>query len=260
MTGYERVNNMTEVPNVREWEHLPTEERYEFNRRLHQVTVTIARIIGLSVEEVIVQALGGNVRLGDDYVRGFRRGRISVARARSIHEWITQHHFRQAHGADPELFAEDPEILWEEFVDARLSPRGFQIVPWKADMGIVQLSKDKTSCVPTLRLEQDFVFELTSPHAGWAVAYQHYAGTWHPVPLGPDQRRLRSAIKEGVQRLPKGGSGEVFPLFEGNDTGRHSFVLITATDKDLLCDRFGFHNLKDDERVTTYRTEVRFVP
>ena len=79
----------------------------------------------------------------------------------------------------------------------------------------------------TLRLGEEFFFEVECDHAGYLAALQGYKGQWHPLPLSPEQPVI--LVEAGTVRAPVSlATGRVEPLSEEQDTGKHEFVFLNV--------------------------------
>lgn len=216
-----------------DWTTASREDRIEPTKALYKALRTASDVTGQSIDAMIIEALGQNIELGTDYISNFRRGNIAAGRAMLIHRWLERHHFDIAQDASPDLFQIDPVSAWDQFINDQAEPDKLTVIPLRDDMGIVQRAADISDQMPTLRLGQNFYLELDCPCDGMLVAFQGYAGQWHPLPLAEDKRRLRIPVTTGTQPLPRNAKGEPIPIVEVDDAGVHRFIAVLSENRDL---------------------------
>lgn len=218
-----------------DWLGLPKAEKEAATKKLYKTLSAVASATDQTIDAMVIAALP--TEPGSDYRSNFRRGNIAAAKAQLIHRHLEEHHFDLAQQFEPSLFQTNPKSAWEQFLDAHTVVGGLRVVP-HAQMGIARReAPNDADAITTLRLGQDFVLELTAPHAGFAIAFEEFQSHWHPLPLGADERRLRVRINDGVTTLPKNTNGAPIPLSEHDDTGLHRFVVIVSPRSGLPTDQ-----------------------
>lgn len=203
---------------------LPPAARAAPTRRLYQVLRALHRKIGGRFDDLFEAAQGAPLSGTIDPYSNIKRGNFDRHRAAAIHEWLAQHHFEFAQAEAPDLFQYRRQSEWERFIEAHALVGGVKAIA--ADqLGIARRdlpAKDVT----TFRIGQKFLFALSTAKPAHVVAFEHYADTWHPLPLGEDDRHLRIKVPTGETVLPRGVDGRQIPLMEHDDTGLHRFVFV----------------------------------
>jgi hypothetical protein len=242
-----------------DWQKLSKEDRAHLTKKLFKAVSSVADATGVTILELIDRAFVGLPAVGTDYASNFRRGNISAAKAVLMHRWLEENHFDLAKTFAPDLFQMNPSRAWDRFLERRQVDGGLRIVRMKTEFGIVQRAAKANKASVALRFGEEFCLELVSKRPGYAIAFQGYRGQWHPLALGNDDGRWRVPIADDVQLLPRDQKGQPIPLIELDDAGNHSFVVITAPDKDLPVDQPSLASRFEDESLQVYWIGVRFV-
>lgn len=220
----------------------------------------MADLSGRQADQLMDDALGSpKARRGSD-MENFRKGVIGRPRARAIHTWLMGNHFETGQQLASRLFQSNPETEWELFLKRHAACDGaLKVVPLKTDRGLTERLSDQPQDVQTLRLGQPFCLRLTSPIKGVAVAFEQYQRKWHPLPLGEDQRKVRTLIHVGQQWLPKGANGDPVALVERNDAGMHRYVVILSAHAALPADQQSVVRASFAKPPVTFTVELSFV-
>ena len=242
-----------------DWRALSKEERVALTLRLYRAVSGVADAQRITIRQVIDQAFKGLPEVGTDYESNFRRGNTSVEKAQLVHQWLELNHFDLAKIFAPELFQMNPARAWDRFLKKRRVDSGLRIVRMQNEYGIAQRAANVGDVSDVLQFGQEYCLELTSDRSGHAIAFQGYRGKWYPLALGNDDGRLRVPIVDDVQLLPRDHKGQPIPLVELDDAGDHSFVVITAPDRDLPLDQPSLASRSEDEALKVFQTNVRFV-
>ncbi|MBN7787456.1 hypothetical protein JYP51_21215 [Ponticoccus gilvus] len=235
---------------------MATAERTEAVQKLFRAISGVASAKGTTIAAMIDQINDPVEPTGPDH-SNFRKGKLSAAKAKLIHDYLEAHCFDQAKALEPDLFPMNPQRALDRFIDKHQSEGGMRIVPCDPTLGLVQQAGHATKAVQTLRLGQEFILELTSPYEGACIAFHGHQGQWHPIPIESSARYYRVGIKTGTQFLPYDAKGNPIPLCEEHWTGPNSFVVITSTDKRLPSDPKKLVRRHDDT-LRVYRTDIRF--
>ena len=198
---------MTAFDDEIDWAALDSATRADHVRRLFPIVKQIAAERREKIGEVLAVALGSMAPGKPDDLSNFRSGRISVAKAERLHRYLAENHFAEANRLEPSLFPVRSVSAWEAFLTDRASTGCLKLIREKAGRGVVQRVGSFEEADYLLRLGEGFCFEVTSPFAGVAVAFQNYRDEWHAVPLGTDERKLKVRIAEETQFLPCHGDG-----------------------------------------------------
>ncbi|WP_306129717.1 hypothetical protein [Roseovarius sp. MMSF_3350] len=220
-----------------DWMDASAPERIEPTQALYRIMRALAQATGARFDDLVETAQDAPVSASSDPHRNFRRGQIARSKAASIHEWLATHHFAFAQKRAPELFRFPRQSDWDRFVADHAIAGSLTVIPLVKSMGIARRSKTVSHAVTTLRLGQDYCLELESRLEGQCVAFEGYNGSWYPLPLGDDERRLRVIIPEGATLLPRDRDGYPIALVELDHGGVHRFVVIVSDDKALPTDR-----------------------
>jgi hypothetical protein len=196
---------------------------------LYHVARVIADTTDLSVEAIMEQAFGHKLMVGTDYLSNFRSGAIGRPKAKLIHAWIAEHHVETAHAVDPRLFPKQHTDAWGDYLEHHAIKGKLRIVRFDNSMGLVQRKRSQPKPDEILKLEEEFCFHLDSDIKGYAVAFQMYEGTMHPLPLILEGELL-TTIQRGEQFLPLDETGNPEKLIEMNDLGQHQFVIAVRND------------------------------
>ena len=219
---------MTAFDDEMDWGGLDSATRADRVRRLFPIVKHIAAERREKIGEVLAAALGPMAPGKPDDLSNFRSGRISVAKAERLHRYLAENHFAEANRLEPSLFPVRSVSAWEAFLSDRTVKDGLKLIREKAGRGVVQRKGSFEEADYLLRLGEGFCFELTSPHAGVAIAFQNNRQEWHAVPLGADERKLKVRIAKGPQFLPCHGDGMPIYIAERDHIGEHRFVFVTS--------------------------------
>lgn len=159
---------------------------------LYRVTRAVALASGQSIDVILDKAVGHTMLTGIDYQSNFRQGKIARPKAKLVYAWISKHHIDTAHTIAPEMFPMPVLNAWERYLDEYAIHGKFRLVRMDKSRGIVQRAGSLQPANQTLRLGEDFCFELESEQ---------------------DQ-----ALHHGNYRTPLGrnGCGAGLPLFSTN--------------------------------------------
>ncbi|MDG1431916.1 MAG: hypothetical protein P8Q23_10130, partial [Paracoccaceae bacterium] len=212
------------------------------------------------ISELIDQGFTGLPAVGTDYQSNFRRGNISAAKAKLMHQWLEQNHFDLAHKFAPNLFQTNPKSAWDRFVAANAITGNLRIVQLRSETALIERDDRAIEIGDTIRLTQRFCFELTTKIRGAAFAFQKYEGQWHNLPLGADSRSLKGSVLESPQLLPRNSQGNPIGLRENNDAGHHEFVVIVSDNRALPTDMRKIAQFTPDPvRFELHGIAVKFV-
>lgn len=238
-----------------DWAKASTEQR----KRLYKAVAAAAKARREAVGVTIATALGSYVSMGRDYESNFRKGLIARSLCPIVHDWLVQHHLAPARQAAPELFPADPYHVWETALAEQAQPNLLRLVMLKRSIGLVQRADSVKQVDATLRLGEEFAFEVDAPFGGRLFAYQWHANVWHPMPLRFDASTQPLEIKPGTQILPRDRqSGEIIPMTEAEDGGLHRFaVAIMKHNQALPEDLKRMHSTSEDTELLS--TSVRFI-
>jgi len=197
----------------------------DHKKQLYLALRAVADITGIHPDLLIDQALGHPQTMGADYLSNFRRGNIAASKAAAIHQWLNSNHHQTARQNAPEIFPLTLERQFDELLEKNAIMGKLSIKILKGEMGLVERAADAgKDGTPTIKIGQQFYFELESDHAGTAIALQGCGGKWHLFPLAGETDHLAST--EGINILPQSSDGKPEPLVENNDTGPHRFVVV----------------------------------
>lgn len=255
----ERVLSMDENSGDIDWQALPREERPAMTIRLYAALSGVAKAQRITITQMFDEAFKGLPEVGTDYGSNFRKGNASAVKAQLMHQWLEVHHFDLARTFAPELFQMNPARAWDRFLRARRVDGGLRIVRMANEFGIAQRAANVRDVCDVLQFGQEFCLELTSDRAGQAIAFQGHRGEWHPLALGNADGCWRVPIVDEAQLMPRDHKGQPIPLVEFDDAGNHSFVIITAPDKDLPLDKPSLASRFEDEALKVFQIDVRFV-
>ncbi|WP_166417459.1 hypothetical protein [Cochlodiniinecator piscidefendens] len=200
---------------------------------LYHVARVVADSTDMSVEAIMEQAFGHKLMVGTDYLSNFRSGAIGRPKAKLIHAWIAKNHLETAHAVDPKLFPKLHTNAWDDYLTNHAIHGKLRIARFDKSMGLVQRKRDQPKPDEILKLGEEFCFHLDSDIAGYAVAFQMYEGTMHPMPLGLNGEFL-TTINRGKQFLPIDETGEPEKLVERSDIGQHRFIVAVTEDQSKL--------------------------
>ncbi|WP_339948493.1 hypothetical protein [uncultured Albimonas sp.] len=251
---------MSDDPETIDWYAMPTAERIAAIRSLYRVFRQVADLSGRHAEDLMDDALGSPRARSASDMNNFSKGRIARTRVRAIHTWLIGNHFETGQQLAPQLFQSNPETDWELFLKRHASAEGkLEVVPLKSERGLTERAGNQAENVQTLRLGQSFCLRLTSPIKGVAVAFECYQRKWYPIPLGADQRKVRTSIGVGQQWLPKEANGDPIALVEHNDAGVHRYVVVMSEDAALPADRQSLVRASLANTPATFDVEMNFV-
>lgn len=150
-----------------------------------------------------------------------------------IHAWIAENHAETAHAVDPRLFPKSHTDAWADFLADNAIHGKFRITRFDKSMGLVERKRKHPTPDVVLRLGEEFCFELDNDAEGYAVAFQIFNGTVHPLPIGANDE-LSIPLTHGTHLLPLNEAGRPDPLVEESDFGLHEFVIAVARTTALL--------------------------
>ncbi|WP_282078663.1 hypothetical protein [Epibacterium ulvae] len=212
------------------WLQSTTEQR----KALYKVAKSVATTTPLTLERFLNKALGitGDPEWGD--LANIRNGKLAREKCQTLYDYLAKHHYEHAQTQDAELF---PRRLISDvgaYIEANAHKGRLRIVLQDQALELVKRKANRPDGVVHIRPEQGFFFELNAVQSGYALAYQFYQGTYHPLPLGVDGETLMGRVIEGPQYLPKAYDGEVSILSEDEDLGDHQFIILTASNQKHL--------------------------
>ncbi|KPD13142.1 hypothetical protein [Phaeobacter sp. 11ANDIMAR09] len=198
-------------------------------KQLYVATRAVADAGSTTVEEIMDVALGRKALMGTDYLSTFRRGKIRKSYAKLIHGWIAENHIEIANNIAPGLFPLSHTDAWGRYLAEHAIHGRLRIARFgRQSFGLVQRKKDQPKPDEVLKLGEEFCFHLDSDIYGYAVAFQEYKGTLHPLPLGSNGE-LHMQVQAGEQILPIKEDGKPDKLTEMNDLGQHLFIISVAS-------------------------------
>lgn len=224
--------------------------------KLYVVLRSLSDLTGKNVEELMEEAFGYKLLTGADYLRNFRRGAIAKPKAKLIHAWIAEHHNEAARTIAPELFPVLKTLNWNAYIPDNAIKDKLSIIKLPKSMGLIERARNILKPNETLKLGEKFCFEIDSDIDGYAVAFQGYQNTWHPLPLGEVREELITPVKTGKHRMPMYSNNQIIPLCENEDLGVHRFLIVISADIGTLPET-------QDEPLSdcaTYLTSVEFTP
>lgn len=224
---------------------------------LYHVARAIADTTDMSVEAIMEEAFGHKLMVGTDYLSNFRSGAIGRPKAKLIHAWIAEHHIETANAVDPKLFPKQHTNAWDDYLEEHAITGKLCIARLDGSIGLVQRKRTQLRPEEVLKLGEEFCFYLDNDVDGYAVGFQEYQGTMHPLPLGPDDV-LDAFIVAGEQFLPMNSNGQPEKLNEANDLGHHQFVIAVTSEAEGLPTPTNPPN--SDSSVAMHVIRVQFVP
>ena len=243
-----------------DWYAMPRGDRIAAIKSLYRVFRHVADLSDRGAENLMDDALGSPKARRASDMENFRKGVIGRPRAHAIHTWLMGNHFETGQHLAPRLFQSNPETDWELFLKRHAARDGvLEVVPLKTDRGLTERLRDQPQDVLTLRLGQPFCLRLTSPIKGVAVAFEQYQRKWHPIPLGADQRKVRTSVEVGQQWLPKETNGDPVALVERNDAGVHRYAVILSAHAALPANRQSMVRASPEHAPWSYEVSVSFV-
>ena len=226
--------------------------------QLHSVIIAVAELDNLRYDDVLDLPFETPWARGADYKRNVRSGEFSSIRAKVIYDWLMDQHFETAHKFAPDIFPQTPEMRLREIVDEHAIEGQLRIVLASDELGIVQSRSASTKADQTLKLGQDFYFELDVEEPGYAAAFQVVRSQWHPIEL-TGENVFSIALNTGINRLPQLPSGQIDPINESHDLGQHEFVLFVAQKDILPISVSSLLHAFGEENITIHRLAVQFV-
>ncbi|TNE43069.1 MAG: hypothetical protein EP341_11585 [Sphingomonadales bacterium] len=235
-----------------DWQRASHEDR----KRLYKALVAISSRLDVHTDDVLNAALG----LPDDYFwadkSNLRQGKLDRDKSQMLYRYLADEYYALAQEVDEELFPYR-EIRDVDAYLAKVSLAGrLRILVADQVMGLVRRKGRSVPPDATLKLGQDFCFELDAVKAGFAVAFQGYQNEWHALPLGEDGETYACRIQEGVQILPRWQDGTPEPLTEDEGGGEHAFLILTSGNRNRLMNRGKLPDRLD--RLDVYLTRVAF--
>lgn len=203
-------------------------------KQLYIVSRAVADAADISMDNILDAATGRRVLMGTDYILTFRRGKIRRSYAKLIYGWIAEHHSEVANSISPDLFPKRHANAWGKYLDDNAIQGKLRIARFgKKSMGLVERKRKQPKPEEILKLGEEFCFQLESDIDGYAVAFQEYEGTIHPLPLelGND---LGGNVQSGEQFLPVDDQSQPEKLTEASDLGYHRFVIAIAMKSEEL--------------------------
>ncbi|QFT63787.1 hypothetical protein [Roseivivax sp. THAF30] len=245
---------MTEEVN---WLDITTAEKTKAVQNLYKAISAIAAATDQTIDSLYYRALPDQEV--SEYQSNFRRSNIAAAKAKLIHFYLKEYYFETGRKLAPELFHIRPGSAFERFVEARRHGDGLKIVKMRNGFGIARRASETCEHYDRLRLTEPYCLELTSDRSGYAVAFEKYGGTWHPLALGESDRHFRAHIDAGTCLLPRKANRKPDPLNEMDDAGEHRFVIVTAMDRDVAASTDLLAERSGDTDLRAYEACVLFV-
>ncbi|WP_149535745.1 hypothetical protein [Siccirubricoccus phaeus] len=185
--------------------------------------------LGLPWSEVFRQAFGPRDHVGTEYESNLASGRIAVAKAWKLYEWLRGHDAALAaavHTTVLELRAArviDGPPGWEALrqLDPSLQVRVLKGEPW---LGALDFARRHPVDPADLALMDEFYFEIDAPIPGRAIAFHGRHGLWYLLPLSEEAPTLE--LSRGTNALPTDGEGRPYPLREDERVGQHTFIFV----------------------------------
>lgn len=209
---------------VMEWTASSREERKE----LYQVVQAIRSSTGLSFDDIYKAAHGKAYARSIHDEANFRKGTIGHKKAAIIRRWVLDNHLALASQIAPEIF--DPSLLtrWRDFLRKYARYDAFSISPL-SELNLVGRSSDNPVSSQTIRLGENFVFQLQTAIAGDGLAFENVEGKAYPVSLHPDKVSPVTPVAIGKNILPTLSDGATpDPLSDTSHSGLHTFVILVA--------------------------------
>ncbi|WP_299733131.1 hypothetical protein [uncultured Tateyamaria sp.] len=207
-----------------DWLALSAQERRGPTKTLYELLRALHRSQGGRFDDLFEQAQGVPLSQGIDPYSNIKRGVYDRHKMRSIHEWLATHHFTFAQKEAPKLFQYPRRDPWDVFLDTYAVEGGVQIIP--ADQFGIASRKPPQDGIPTFRLGQKYLFELTASKPTHVIAFEEYEQKWHPLALGDADKDLIVHVGTGKSKLPSTKDGRPIPLMEHDQTGQHRFAFI----------------------------------
>lgn len=195
----------------------PTKTLYRILRRLHEQ-------LGGRFDALFEQAQGQPLGQALDPYTNIKRGVYDRRKMRTIHEWLAKNHFEFAQSQAPELFQYPRRNPWEVFLETYTVEGGLSVVA--ANQFGIASRKPPEDGLPTFRLGEKYIFELTSPQTAYVVAFEEYQGKWYPLALGDKENDMTVQVGTGTTKLPCTQDGTPIPLRENDHTGLHRFTFV----------------------------------
>lgn len=216
-----------------DWLGSSADARIEPTKALYRALRAVSDVTEHSFDVLMKDIFGSAYNAETADSSNFRKGKLAATKAKLIYHWLGQNHFETAHIIAPDLFQVNPVSAWQRFVDRHAQTGKLRLLRMDAKMGLIRRASERKPVDQTLRMTEEFCFEVQTDLRGVALAFERYQDTWHAVPLGADQRRLKGDVKDSPQILPVTANGEPIPLCEVEDTGDHVFVFVVSSDKKL---------------------------
>ncbi|MEM6914117.1 MAG: hypothetical protein AAF511_09080 [Pseudomonadota bacterium] len=217
-----------------DWERTNAEQRALLNRAVS----ALRRRLGMSWEDLFLDAFGPRDRVGDRYQDNLSRGRIAPHRAFLLHGWIAKHDPVLAAEAersvlDKLLIPEGSTGAWNQFVETVGLFTGVSVLAYKPSFGISEFSKGVQIPGLELALGEEYYFEVKAPHKGLLLCFVRYNDVWHLIPLSRSASAARCRV--GTNEVPfNPDTGDIDPLVERQDRGLHEFVFFNLANEQNL--------------------------
>lgn len=181
-----------------------------------------------------------SVSVGKDYENNFRKGKISVERATELFQWIEQKYLATANDIEDEIEAEREKSLdetlaepsWEQLlrnVGQFDDVRAYRL----PSLQIAGFADQEPLNDLSLKLGDEFYFQIDCPRPGVLIAFQCYRQKWYLLPVARSNNW--AVVDNGTAHVPEfDKKGNIDPLSEDEDRGKHQFVFVwSATSKNF---------------------------
>ena len=182
---------------------------------------------GASPLDFLDSAVGKPVIRGKDYINNVRKGDYASSIAQLTYDWLLSTHFDLAHRTAPDLFPDTPEQRWQKIVDQHAIRGKLRLILAGKELGIVERATAANQADVTIKLGQEFYFELEADEPGFALLFQGVRNAWYPIPLARDGA-MQIELEPGINSLPQDISGRPDTLVENHDLGLHQFVVVES--------------------------------
>jgi hypothetical protein len=102
---------------------------------------------------------------------------------------------------------------------------------YEDDLGMATFARRQPISNLQLCLLEEFYFEVTIPFDGLLIAFQGYNGLWYPQAIAEGTNAI--SVLAGKLIVPSDEDGQINPLWEESDTGKHSFAFLLTRDHEI---------------------------
>lgn len=226
--------------------------------KLYRAIVAAAELSNQRFDDFLQIPFSPPWSLAANYRRNMQRGNYSATRAKVLHDFLRDHHFAVAHKTASDIFPETVEMQWRRVLDEKAigSKLTIKLVP--SGFGVLERRSRLITAEYTLKLGQEFVFELDSEHAGHATILQGIRGQWLPLDVGHDGSTVVPVVL-GANIFPCLKDGESDPIRESHDAGMHEFICIVSTIPGIPTEIEQLVTWVGEKECGLHRVSVRFV-